>query len=237
MELSDRLTAVAGMVTRGNRVCDAGCDHGYVPIYLIQNKISPHVIAMDVRSGPLSRAREHIRRYGMEEYIETRLSDGVEALEQGEADTLILAGMGGRLMEEILKRGMQKVSAMKELILQPQSEIVRFRRFLREQGYDIIGEDMVLEEGKFYPMMRVLPGKADNEKKEEYKELADKFGGILLEKKHPVLKEYLISHRKKQETILKVLAASAQETEKGMCRIREIEEELRDIEAALQLIK
>lgn len=237
MELSDRLTAVAGLVTRGNRVCDAGCDHGYVPIYLIQNKISPHVIAMDVRSGPLSRAREHIRRYGMEEYIETRLSDGVEALEQGEADTLILAGMGGRLMEGILKRGMQKVSAMKELILQPQSEIMGFRRFLREQGFDIIGEDMVLEEGKFYPMMRVLPGKADSEKREEYKELADKFGGILLEKKHPVLKEYLVLRRRKQEAILKVLAASAQETEKGMCRIREIEEELRDIEAALQLIK
>ena len=102
MELSKRLAAVAAMVTKGNIVCDVGCDHGYVSIYLVREKISPRVIAMDVRPGPLAQAKEHILMYGLSDYIETRLSDGVDALNEGEADTLILAGMGGRLMEGIL---------------------------------------------------------------------------------------------------------------------------------------
>ena len=160
MELSNRLKAVAGLVTKGNVVCDVGCDHGYVSIYLIQQKISPRVIAMDVRKGPLDGAREHIRRSGLEDRIAVRLSDGVEKLQKNEADTLLLAGMGGRLMAEILARGEEKILAMKECILQPQSEIPAFRRYLREKGYQVTAEDMILEEGKYYPMMRVTPPRA-----------------------------------------------------------------------------
>lgn len=160
MELSNRLKAVAGLVTKGNVVCDVGCDHGYVSIYLIQQGISPRVIAMDVRKGPLDSAREHIRRSGLMDRIEIRLSDGVEKLQKNEADTLLLAGMGGRLMAEILTRGEEKILAMRECILQPQSEIPAFRRYLREKGYQVTTEDMILEEGKYYPMMRVTPPRA-----------------------------------------------------------------------------
>ena len=160
MELSNRLKAVAGLVTKGNVVCDVGCDHGYVSIYLIQQKISPRVLAMDVRKGPLDGAREHIRRSGLEDRIAVRLSDGVEKLQKNEADTLLLAGMGGRLMAEILTRGEEKILDMKECILQPQSEIPAFRRYLREKGYQVTAEDMILEEGKYYPMMRVIPPRA-----------------------------------------------------------------------------
>ena len=76
MQLSKRLSAVAGLVTRGNRLVDVGCDHGYLPVYLYLNHMIPSAIAMDVRPGPLSRAEEHIAQYGLGEYIETRLSDG-----------------------------------------------------------------------------------------------------------------------------------------------------------------
>ena len=100
--LSKRLQAVASMVTAGNRVCDIGCDHGFVPICLVQQKISPGALAMDVREGPLSQARMHIAACGLETYIETRLSDGLAAFRMGEADTLICAGMCGRLMMRIL---------------------------------------------------------------------------------------------------------------------------------------
>ena len=82
MQLSLRLSAVAGLVTRGNRLVDVGCDHGYLPVYLYQNQIIPKAIAMDVRKGPLSRAQEHIAQYGLGEYIETRLSDGLAAAER-----------------------------------------------------------------------------------------------------------------------------------------------------------
>ena len=85
-----------------------GCDHGWVSVYLVQQGISPRVLAMDVRRGPLSRAQQHIRQRGLEAYIETRLSDGVAALEAGEADTVLCAGMGGRLMQRILEEGREK---------------------------------------------------------------------------------------------------------------------------------
>lgn len=243
MELSKRLTAVAGMVTKGNIVCDVGCDHGYVSIYLIQEGISPRVIAMDVRKGPLAQAKEHIRVYGLEDYIETRLSDGVDALSAGEADALILAGMGGRLMEGILTRGREKVIRMKELILQPQSEIAAFRKFLREAGFQIVEEDMVFEDGKFYPMMRIIPQmqgadvdagvQSESAQEEEIKlqeetveSLDDLYGGLLLRQRHPVLKQYLDYQKGKLTQLLQDLTAASGESEKSKKRVEEVKQEL-----------
>ena len=156
MELSVRLEAVAKMVTKGNRVCDVGCDHGYISIYLVKNNISPYVYAMDVNKGPLERAKEHIKTYGYADKIETILSDGLIALDDRESDALVCAGMGGKLVNKILTEGMEKVKKMQELILQPQSEIHLVRAFLREQGFYIDREDMVFEDGKYYPMMPIL---------------------------------------------------------------------------------
>ncbi len=160
--LSARMRALTDMVTFGNRVCDVGCDHGFVSIYLARQGISPRVLAMDVRQGPLSRAQEHIRQQGLEDYIETRLSDGVSALKIGEADTLICAGMGGRLMRRILEEGREKLEVMEELILQPQSEIPLFRAYLRQAGYRTLAENMVYEDGKYYPMMKVAAEKGQS---------------------------------------------------------------------------
>lgn len=157
IRLSKRLDAVAGMVTEGNIVCDVGCDHGFVSIYLIRKAISPRVFAMDVNSGPLQAAREHILDYGLQDYIETRLSDGVEALKGGEADSLICAGMGGRLVIRILEEGKRKIRSMKEVILQPQSEIRSVREYLRKEGYLIVDENMILEDEKYYPVIKAEP--------------------------------------------------------------------------------
>lgn len=152
--LSKRLQMLAEMVTRGNIVADMGCDHAFLSIYLVQKAVSPHVLAMDVRKGPLAAAREHIESAGLNTYIETRLSDGMEKLEIGEAETLVCAGMGGRLMERILRAHMDKTQSMRELILQPQSELKEFRRFLRREGFRILAEDAVYEEGKYYFAMK-----------------------------------------------------------------------------------
>lgn len=156
--LSRRLRTVAGMVTRGHRVCDVGCDHGFVPVYLVQQGISPGVLAMDLREGPLRAAREHVSAYGLEGKIETRLSDGLHNYKAGEADTLICAGMGGGLMMRILEAEREKTDSFRELVLQPQSEIERFRRFLRERGSVILDEEMVEEDGKFYQVIRAGRG-------------------------------------------------------------------------------
>ena len=156
MQLSLRLAAISKMVHGGNRLVDVGCDHGYLPVYLVLNKKIPSAIAMDVRKGPLLRAKEHVQQYGVSDYIELRLSDGLSALKAGEGDTLVIAGMGGPLMERILTEGKQVLDSFQELILQPQSDVCHFRHFIREHGWEIREEELILEDGKFYPMMRVV---------------------------------------------------------------------------------
>lgn len=190
--MSERLLAVASMVTPGSVVCDVGCDHGYVPIYLVKHHVCPRVIAMDVNEGPLKSAGEHIREAGLLPYIETRLSDGVEALGLGEADCVIIAGMGGRLMERILTEGRERIVGMREVILQPQSEIAAFRKFLREQGYTLLSENMIFEDGKYYPMMKVTPGKVRNTETDLWQQVYDRYGFLLLREKHPVLHSFLM---------------------------------------------
>lgn len=250
MELSKRLQAIADMVTTGSRTADVGCDHGFVSIYLFENKIAPKVYAMDLWEGPLQRAREHIEAKGFSDYIETRLSDGVEALAAGEADTLICAGMGGRLMAEILSKGHEKAAMMKELILQPQSELRYFRGFLRQSGFVIVKENIIKEDGKFYPIIKAVYGgrsgremasaggesigetvSADSLSGETLQRIADSFGPCLLADRHPVLKEYLEMLQERDEKILESLESAG----KQAVRREELCGELSDIAYCLAL--
>ena len=156
MLLSDRMRAVVGLVEPCNRIADIGCDHGYVAMELVRSHICKHVIAMDINHGPLEVAKSNIRDYEMQDYMETRIADGTQALAPNEADGIICAGMGGKLIMNILSRDLELVKNMQELILQPQSEIDDVRKFLRESGFSIVKEDMICEDGKYYPMMRVV---------------------------------------------------------------------------------
>lgn len=157
MLLSDRMRAVVGLVKPCDCMADIGCDHGYVSMELVKNNICKRMIAMDINHGPLELAKSNIRTYEMQDYIETRISNGTEALQPNEVDGMICAGMGGRLTINILTEGMELVREMKQLILQPQSEIDEVRKFLRLNGFSIEKEDIVCEDGKYYPMMRVIP--------------------------------------------------------------------------------
>lgn len=254
--LSKRLQALADMVTPGRRVADVGCDHGFVSIYLVQEGISPGVLAMDVRKGPLSRAQEHIAEYGLGDYIETRLSDGLQAFQMGEADALVCAGMGGRLMTRILSDSRKKAQSLKELILQPQSEIPAFRRFLREEGYRLIDEKILVEEDKYYFLMKVCPKDADTSKllreesnitqkeaagksvleMEQDRILWDKYGELLLKRRDKVLQEYLQETLRNMRQIEAALAENAnQEAERVKQRLGEVKEEIADLEKALSL--
>lgn len=231
--LSARMQAVADMVTAGNRVCDVGCDHGYVSIYLVQKKISPSVLAMDVNEGPLLRAREHVADAGLFEYITLRLSDGLTAYGQEEADTLICAGMGGRLMQRILAQYPSKTKAFKELILQPQSELFLFRRFLRNVGYSIVWEDMILEDEQFYPVIKAVLSKGERDSGDW--EIEDRFGPVLIQRKHPILAAFL---KREWANYLKVRDRLQQAggAERTIIRLRELEEEMGYIKKAARLI-
>ncbi len=229
--LSKRLQSLVDMVTPGNRVVDVGCDHGFVSIGLVQQEISPRVLAMDVRTGPLSRAEEHIAEYGLGDYIETRLSDGLNAYEVGEADTMICAGMGGKLMMRILQEGDAKVRAMRELILQPQSDLPAFRRFLAQEGYQILDENILWEEDKYYFLFRVSPTGGD---REPLSETDAKYGKILLQKKDAVLQSYLQDSLKTVEQIIESLQGN--ETDRATERLQEVRKEKCDLHQALETV-
>lgn len=247
IEISDRLTAICKMVSVGNRVVDVGCDHGFVPIYLVKNGICPHVLAMDVRRGPLSRAEEHIREYGLEPYIDTRLSDGLKEYKRGEADTLICAGMGGRLMMRILLDSGEKTGDFSEMILQPQSEIFEFRNELRRHGMYIADEKIIYEAGKYYFAMKaILSDSADSvcvyERGDEeiaagvtLSEIYDRYGECLINAKDTVLLEYLQTSLRTQLEIEGRLSHST--GRKAEDRIKKLQHEKVCIKAAINLLK
>lgn len=238
VKISNRLTTAAALVTQGYTLADVGTDHGYIPIYLLQQEKIPSAIAMDINEGPLERAKEHIALYGLQAYIQTRLSDGVAALKPGEVEAVLIAGMGGGLIMHILKDGEKVCQSAKELILQPQSEIERVREFLREEGYTILAEDMVYEDGKFYPMMKVqYQGENENaQKASEVLKLSDLYGGLLLQNRHPVLKTFL-EKEKLIYTGIKENLAKQPASEKIRTRLAEVEDILHYNELALQFYR
>lgn len=231
MELSKRMYAVASLVTTGNRIVDIGTDHAYIPIFLIQEQRIPSAIAMDVNEGPLMRAEEHIQEYALEDRIETRLSDGFRKLKVGEADSAIIAGMGGNLVMRILKEHWNITCSLKECILQPQSEIAKVRAFLLEEGFLFIEEDMVLDDEKYYPMMKVVPP-SQKRNTESWTETQLRFGKLLLEKQHPVLYQYLQREERIHRQILKSL--ESKDGERIEQRKKELEEELLHIREGLE---
>ena len=228
MELSKRLSAVAGLVTEGASVADIGTDHGYIPIYLARKCKEGKWIAMDINSGPLQRAKEHIREYGREEKIETRLSDGLSALKPGEVHTMIAAGMGGGLVIHIMEKDPSVTAKIREFILQPQSEISKVRFYLEESGYQIVCEDMVEEDGKFYPIMKVEHGSSA-----PYTECEYLYGKCLLEGKHPVLKKYLDREMGIRESIFGQLSRR-KGSESAAKRMEEVREEIVMLREALE---
>ncbi|MGN1267371.1 MAG: tRNA (adenine(22)-N(1))-methyltransferase [Dorea sp.] len=229
MELSKRLYAVASLVTEGASVADIGTDHGYVPIYLVKNNIASRVIAMDINKGPLERARMHIIGHGLKGKIETRLSDGLKNIVPGEVDTMIAAGMGGALVIKILNDSKAVVEKLTYCILQPQSEIEKVRKYLVENDLKIIDEDMVEEDGKFYPMMKVVHGVP-----EQYEEYEYIYGKKLLEKKHLVLEKYLLREQAAKESILEQLRHRLESSESARIRAVEMIDELELIKQALK---
>ena len=227
MQLSQRLSSVASMVTAGNCLADVGTDHGYVPICLYERNVIPHAIAMDVNKGPLERAALHIVESGMKGAIETRLSDGLAALKPGEADSVVIAGMGGPLIIRILSAHPEVTASLKELILQPQSEIPEVRMWLYDHGYEIIEEHMVFEDGKYYPMFKA----EKNPQAEKLTDLEYKFGKLSVLREKSVLKEYLIREIANKQTILDKL--NEENTAKSRNRAAQIKAILAELEEML----
>ena len=226
MQLSKRLEAVACLVTKGNRLADIGCDHAHTSIYLAERGIIPSGIAMDVNKGPIERAKENISRYGFSDRIQTRLSDGAKELKAGEADTILISGMGGGLTVKILSESKSVVESVKELVLQPQSDIGSVRHYIHELGFCIVEEFMLSEDGKNYTGIKAIKGTESYEK-----EIFYRYGKLLLEERNPVLREFLEYGRESFTRVTKELSGQAYERNKQ--RLSELLEELAYMEEAL----
>ncbi len=198
MEIKGRLKTIADMVPDCNVICDVGTDHAYIPIYLVKNKKCTKAIASDVREGPADLARRNIDKYRLSENIEVRVGNGLDTVSENEADVIIIAGMGGMLIKEILEEGFNKAKTSKALILQPMNAIEVVRKWIYRKGFDIHDEGLINEGHKIYNVIVAQwIGKA-----EEKDEINYYLGEKLVEKKDPLLIEYIERKIKQFETII-----------------------------------
>ncbi len=219
MQLSARLEKLIEMAGSGTCTADIGTDHGMVPIELVRRGLFERAIASDLREGPLSAASVHVRQAGLADRISLRLGDGLSVLAPGEADVILISGMGGALMQRMLTEGEAAAKAAARLVLSPQSEIPAFRSFLQKNGFRIADEAIVFEDSKFYFLMTAEPGRQTPWRKAERL-----YGKYLLKAGGETLEAYLIRRIAVLEEILRNLAE--REGPKAERKRRETEEEL-----------
>ena len=200
--LSNRLLSVCSFVPSGYTVADIGTDHARVPIWLIQKGIIDTAIASDIGKGPLDKARENINYYGLTDKIELRLGNGMETLSPGDADCIIIAGMGGELMSNLIKTYIPQ--GTKRLILQPMTDSYFIRDALTSCGYKITSEDLIYENDKFYSVIVCEPGVSKLTQEETF---LSPFMKI-----HPLYKEYLLYKTSRMEKAAKMAEKAGAET-------------------------
>ncbi len=181
--LSKRLQAVYQMVDANTRVADIGSDHAYLPVELIEEKVANYAIAGEVAKGPMSRSKEDVEKFGLSDKIDVRLGDGLAVIKADDLiDTVVIAGMGGILIQSILTNATEEqLSHVKTLVLQPNIGEPLVRRWLVENSFKIIDEDIVEEDHHVYEIIKA-------EKVTEPVTLTDAeflMGPVLMKKKTP----------------------------------------------------
>ncbi len=226
MNLSERLKGVAGLITPGYSIADIGTDHGYIPIYMALNGLTSKAFAMDVNKGPLERAAENIIRYDVSQIVTARLSNGLQRLEPFEAETIVIAGMGGILINSILQDGIKVAKTAKELILSPHSDVALVRDFLCDNGFTIEKENMVFEEGKYYFILKAVKGEMSISN-----EVDRQFGCDKTLRNSEVMHAFLKHELSKRETIKEKMQHNKSN---NFSRLNELEEEMNIIRKALE---
>ncbi len=158
-KLTGRLGLLADMIPPGLAVADIGADHAHLAIYLAEQGISPRVIVTELGDGPMARARQALDRSPGKERIELRQGDGLQVLLSGEAETVVLAGMGGDTIVGILGFDWSKAATFARFLFQPMTRVRVLRESLAEQGWSIDEERLVREEERLYIVMAARPGR------------------------------------------------------------------------------
>ena len=202
MKLTDRLLKIASLVTKNKKIADIGTDHGYIPVYLLNKGEIPYAILADVNKGPLENAKKEVRHNNLLDKVDLRLGSGIEVLEKGEVDEVIIAGMGGILIGQLLEAKKEVAHNLEKLILQPMQAQDELRKYLYNNGYEILDEVLVKEDFRIYEIIiSKYTGKNTNIEDEIYFEVGKK----LIENKDLLLKEFINKKIYKYESILEKL--------------------------------
>lgn len=199
MKLNNRLATIASLVDGENiKLADVGCDHGFLAINLVlENKID-YAYAMDVNQGPLNNVKSNIEKYNLNNSIQTILSDGLIELNKEDFNQVVIAGMGGSLIVDILGKEIDKIQG-KTLYLQPNVNSYALRKFLLMNNFGIIDEVIIEDNGILYEVIKAQQPLVD---KKEYNELELLFGRINLDRNDANTKKLLLEYAQKTEKIL-----------------------------------
>ena len=201
MELSKRLMKIASYVEPCKAIADIGTDHGYIPIYLVKSNICEKAIASDINKGPIEKATTNVRFEGLSKDIKCLLGPGLKPIRKGEVNGVILAGMGGNLTRDILVEDIEKVKLYDFLILQPAQNPEVLREYLYNNNFEVINEDLIFDEGKFYELFKVKY--SDDAKKMNIKDnLFYEISPLLLENKNELVDNYIKSKIERYENII-----------------------------------
>lgn len=182
MRISKRLKAISNFISDNSNIIDVGCDHALLDIYLFNNKKNVKLIASDIKEGPLEQAKKNIEKYGCND-IKVKLGNGISTIEDY-IDTIVIAGMGGDTIIDILNSGKDKLENVKTIVISPQSEWGKTRKFICDLDFIIEDEIIVEDSNKFYLIIKFVKGR----KKYSNKEL--EYGPILLKNKSIEFKKY-----------------------------------------------
>lgn len=224
INLSKRLSMVASLLERGNVICDVGCDHAYLPIYLIDSGVFDKALALDINEGPLDKARDNIIKYNMESEIETRLSDGVRNLRTKETDALTICGMGGNVMIHIFDEGRDIIRDINQVIIQPQSEYMKLYDFLIRNGYSIDDEVATIDLDKFYFAWKIrYIGRNSQLLNAKLINLGFYYSEVLSEKRDEIYRKYLVSYYNSIEKAMETMKVNSPHNKRINILIKEME--------------
>ena len=232
MELGARLGAIAARMGSYHRMADIGTDHAFLPVWLIQNNRILYAVAGDVQPGPLEAAKRSVREAGLEPAIAVRLGNGLQVVAPGEVDVVVIAGMGGPTIREILESAPAVVGKLRRIVCQPMIGAAILREWFLTNEWEIIDEDLVMEDGRLYEIIVAVPGKAT-----PIAELLLEIGPVLWRRRHPLLREHLIRLRQqyaRQAVAMEKSSSMAVEKRRQvvMHKIEELEEKLACLQTA-----
>jgi tRNA (adenine22-N1)-methyltransferase len=230
-KLSARLQAVADFIPKGFTLADIGSDHAYLPCYVVKKGDVPFAIAGEVVDGPFQSALRQVTEEELLEQISVRKGNGLEVINQNEVDCITIAGMGGALISSILESGKEKLSTVKRLILQPNISAISIREWLMENGWRLVDEKILEEDGKIYEILVAEQGDPQQSYKSElHKGLL--LGPILMEEKNSVFMKKWQDEKKNWQRILSQLA-EANESDEVQLKINELQEKISMVEEVL----